>query len=285
MRIKKVKISTPFQARVAIYKKFEELSQETKSTRKQDFFRQKLQLMICRDDFQSEAKLLREKCGIPAEGFLDMESCIEWAGIISGQNKLGKKRCSLNEKIEALKAVDSEYIKSFKDLLRNFGIKERWENVVEYYILFDRIDIHELLPKSVEVRIANDEMTGESSLTLKIGCDTELRDILDEWSTVEYYQGIIRAQRGLDLISMTKETRGKLDAIDIGVYVKKQKQKKDRGRDDTIFEKQLRAYELRREGKSYSEIAKEIFGKTSYYDKVGIYIKRIKDAIKSVSLD
>ena len=152
--------------------------------------------------------------------------------------------------------------------------------VIEYYLLFNKTDVHELMPKSVAVTFNPDEITGENTLYLRIGTDTEQRDVENEWKSVAAFQGMVRSQKGFDLNKMSDQK--KVLKIDPNEAVKKQKTKKDRKHKVVTLEKYKRAYELRGQGKSYKEIAKSL---GCAYNEVGGYLKRFKDVIANVKLD
>jgi len=273
------------ELRVSLYKKYRDMSAKTKPTKKQLFFRQKLELMTRRPDFQEEVRFFRTQFGIPREGFAD-DKCLEWAKSIISDAKMYAQKDPLRAyaKLQEgkLHTPLNEYENTLRKMLRTFGIRRRWLEAVEYYLLFNKLDAHEVLPKSVEVAFIPDEITGENTLCLRISTDTEQRDILDWWSTIENFQGIIRSQGGLDIQSLLDDAIKKLERIDPVPSVKEQKSKKDRERSNLALEKGRRAYLLKQRGKNYREIAQAV---GIAQGQVGTYIKRFKILINEVRLD
>lgn len=278
--------SFDLEMRAAMYEQYHALSSKTKPTSKQELFHQRLILMTYRDDFQQEVRYLRKCFGIPEEGFSDFAASRKWAREIIADPREYARKDPLRAyaKLKERKAVSpaGEYGDAFKALLRSFGIHARWDGAVEYYVWFNKVDAHEILPKTVEVHFAPDKMTGENTLYLRISGDTELRDVQEWWSTIESFQGLMRSQRGLDLRNLTEETMLELLRRDPTLDVEKQKSKKERRLLPYSLDKIRRAYQLRAKGETYNEIAKKI---RCSQGQVGTYIKRFRDAIQAAKLD
>lgn len=270
--------------RVGLYEKYLAISKETKPTKRQLLFRQKLELMSYKSDFQEEISFFRTHFGIPKLGFSDFSACYKWAeNIEDDPKKYGKKDPLLvYAKLKDGKVFSpaQQYEEMLYGLLRTLCIAERWLEAVEYYILFNKIDAHELLPKTVIVSFTPDKITGENVLSLRIFSDTEQSDILDWWKTIENFQGIAKAHAGLDV-------RKQKDALtasqrDVLQTVQKQKSKKVRVRAELAIDKARTAYLLRKEGKTYEEIRKVI---GCMQGQVGTYIKRFQRIVDEVRLD
>lgn len=270
--------------RVGLYEKYLAISQKTKPTKRQHLFRQKLELMTYRNDFQDEVAFFRTHFGIPKLGFSDFASCYKWAdNIVDDPKKYADKDPLLAyAKLKEGKVYSpaQQYSEMLRGLLRTFWIKERWFEAVEYYILFNKTDAHELLPKTVVVSFTPDKITGENILSLQIFSDTEQSDILDWWKTIENFQGIAKAHTGLDM-QKQKDTLSSIQR-DVLPAVQKQKSKKVRVRAEVAVDKARTAYFLRKEGKTYEEIRKVI---GCMQGQVGTYIKRFQRIVDEVRLD
>lgn len=270
--------------RVGLYEKYLTLSQKTAPTKRQLLFRQKLELMTYRRDFQDEVIFFRTHFVIPKNGFSDFTSCYEWTENILDDPKNYADRDPLLSyaKLKEGKIFSpaQQYGEMLRGLLRAFWIKERWLEAVEYYILFNKIDAHELLPKTVIVYFSPDKITGENILSLQIFSDTEQSDILDWWKTIENFQGVANAHAGLDI----RKHKEALSASqqDVLPAVQKQKSKKVRVRTDVAIDKARTAYLLRKDGKTYEEIRKVI---GCMQGQVGTYIKRFQKIVDEVRLD
>lgn len=185
--------------------------------------------------------------------------------------------------IELIQSIPAnEYEGARVLLMRQFTISERWADTIEYYLLFNKLDVHEVLPKTAQAVSMLDRITGRPYLSLRIGSDTEQRDILEEWASIEAFQGIVYSQRNLDYSNDPGGFLKELDKIDPVSSVEKLKAKKNRGHGAMTLDKYKRVYELRLKKKSYSEIAEAIG--CSYYE-VGTYLKRFREAINGVELD
>ena len=272
--------------RIGIYEKYKAISLKTKPNAKQKFYGQKFELMTCRDAFQDEIRYLRKRFRVPTEGFADFTSCYKWAaGTIEDPKEYAKQdplRVYANLQKGKADTPFIDYESALNKALRALRIRERWRETVEYYLLFNKVDAHEILPKSVLLTFTADKITGENNLCLQISTDTKENDIREWWRTIQTYQGIMRSQKGLDLATMDDETWRKLDELDPAPSVSKQRAKKVRKHDVSVFKKYQLAYTLRHEGKSYNEIKKVLHCGQS---EVGVYIKHFKDIIKAVELD
>jgi hypothetical protein len=249
--------------RVAMYEQYKAMSANTKPTKKQELFRQRLELITYRDEFRGKVSDFRMRFRIPSDGFTDFAECHQWTKKVSAKDS-------------------TDYEVALRALLASLGIKARWFEATEYYLLFNKIDAHELLPKSVTVKIMSDAITGETNLCLQISSETEQRDILHEWKTIERFQGIVRSQQGLDTINPAQDFLRKLEKIDPMPHVEKQVRGKTKRHDEAALEKSRRAYLLRQDGKSYKEIGKSV-GCDQW--QVGTYISRFKQLISKVKLD
>lgn len=270
--------------RIKQYMEYVEMSDHSKPTKKQKLFAQKLELFTYRDDFQEEVRFLRKRFGIPTTGYSKFDDCLRWSSAIIDEPQEYAKKDTLRAyaKLRERKPTTpfDEYEKMLRELLHTLAIGGRWFEAVEYYLLFNKIDAHEILPKSVVVSFIPDEITGENTLCLKVFADTEQRDILEWWRTIESFQGIIRAQRGLNVLDKQQALRAM--SIDPIPHVKKQKSKKERGHTEVAVGKARKAYLLRQAGKTHKEIGQMI---GCAQGQVGTYIGRYERLVKDAELN
>lgn len=273
------------EQRVLMYEQYREMSDRSTPTPRGKWFAQKLELMTYRDDFQDEVRFFRKCFGIPTDGFTDFSSCRKWAKGVSSDPKAYAKKDFLRAYAKLLEhkvaSEFGEYEAALRAFMRLLHIRRRWLEAVEYYALFNRIDSHQLLPKSVATSLGTtDAITGESVLHLEIGTETELSDITEWWSTIENYQGFIRSQGRRDV--MDADYAKAVLSVDPVPHVVKQKRGKERKHLPHSLEKMRKAYELKRAGKNYKEIAEKI---KCGQGEVGTYVKRFRDAVTSAELD
>ncbi|MCX6739436.1 MAG: hypothetical protein NT098_05325 [Candidatus Parcubacteria bacterium] len=271
--------------RVALYKKYWEMSQKRKATNSEVLYKQKMELMTYRDGFREEVGVFRKHFGIPSNGFPDFKPCEEWAKEITVNSEPSQMvtRDPLRDypKAENETLFESDYEKDLSRLLKMFEISDRWSGAVEYYLLFNNIDAMEILPKKVIIKMLTDEKTHKPTLCLQITADTEQVDIKEWWRTVQKFQGILRSFEDLDYSDDAREFVKKLNVNPLP-YIEKQEKKKDRKRLPYVFEKYKTAYFLHQSGKSYNEIKKECNCEQS---EVGKFIERFKKMIQRNKLD
>ena len=262
------------------------MSERVKPTKSQELYKQKLELMTYRDDFQTEINFIRKRFGIPDSGFPDFKTCGKWAQEITTSSEpeksVKKDPMRAYAKLREGTLFSSEYEKVLSRLMKTLDIDNRWFEAVEYYLLFNKTDAHQMLPKSVVVELLAEPKTNKQKLYLQITADTEQRDIIEWWSTVQKFQGILRSNSEIDYSKSASEILKKIKSIDPVPYVAIQEKKKDRKKSSLTIKKCRDAYLLRSEGKSYNEI-KKVIGCAQ--NEVGMYIGRYKKMIRNNRLD
>lgn len=279
--------------RVRLYEGYHSFSMRIAATKKQKLLKQKLELMACREDVQAEIKSFREEFSVPLEGFSSFNDGFEWSQNVarsydpksypaSGPVNASREQGD-NLQTFSNSPLEAQYKRKLTEFLRLFEIDDRWSDAVEYYILFNKIDAHEVLPKSVKIQTIPDK-DGRQSLQLLIRDDVEQSDVLAEWPVIEAWQGIVHSQQNLNFNDPAKKLWKELEKIDPNPDWERQKKRKNRGSRTATFESYMLAYRLKREGKSYKEIAKEL-GFGADWAKAGIHVKRSKDLIYGIRLD
>ena len=272
--------------RIALYEGYWKMSQKVKAAKSQELYKQKLELMTYRDDFQTEISFFRKRFDIPVSGFPNFKTCKEWAQKLTvfSEPKRSAKEDPLRAytKLQQGTLLESEYEKALAQILSVFEIDERWSEAVEYHLLFNKMDTHEVLPKSVVVRFVADAKTNKPTLCLQITADAEYRDVLEWWGIIQKFQAILRSLKDVDYSKNSSEIAKAVSEIDPVPYVAVQEKKKDRKRFPYAIEKCRRAYLLRQEGKSYNEIGSKI---GCAQNEVGTYISRFKEMVSKNRLD
>ena len=237
---------------------------------KNQIFMQKVELMTYREDFNKNISKLRKKHKIPAKGFLSLGNCADWAG-----------------KMELVDEIT--YEDDFDAILKYFTIKKRWFSIIEYYLLFNKLDMPHLLPKSVFVEIKPD-IDKELSVYIKIQPETTLKDIKSWWNVIKTYQGIAVGNKGvLDGLDPSTEY---LDAFkDLpkdDKDIRRQHSKKEKKL--SAIQKNKEAYDLKMKGNSTKEIkvimnknrsAKELLGEEDVRD----CIRQFKNTVENNKLN
>lgn len=105
-----------------------EIMKDVPPDERHPIFLQKVELMIYREGFIKEVFELRDRFGVPKQGFNSFNTCIKWAEKITVETEI-------------------EYEDWLDILFKHFDVKPRWKNIIEYFILFDDIDAPYLLPR------------------------------------------------------------------------------------------------------------------------------------------
>lgn len=246
--------------RLNAYQLHKSFSEEIKKpTKKQKLYRQKLELMSYQEDFSKSVEKLRKNNNIPKTGFPSFSECRKWA---ERQSK-------------------SKYDNELTSLVERSGIALRWFDAVEYYVLFNKTDVWDILPTSVGLKLMKDPESGNESLFLQIYKDTKIEDIKLKWNIIQKMKGlikpydykVIRGEEGF--VAKSTKTDHSERARDIS-------NRKDRKLESMPLRKRRKAYDLYKQGLSYEEIGKEI---GCMYNEVGIHIHRFKKEIRDVKLD
>jgi hypothetical protein len=230
--------------------------------------RQRAQVLIDNPDFQKEILEIRKRSYIPISGIKTNEESQNWhnnlldrdqAYFEANWNKVSKKAKKLekeNKFTEAREATKlfnknlplNAFYHSIKMMLSKFRLPLGWEESVRRYALFN--DINKMwFTGNVVIKEEYDFDTGLKTLSIVIDDTTTLQDIKDSWSLIKEHQKRLQSY-----------TKKKIQPI----------RKLDRDQ---------RAYELEKEGKSLEEIADIInveFNDSMDYNYLKIVLNRYK---------
>lgn len=208
--------------------------------------REKFLILQSNQEFLLRMARIRTKFGIFTKTFKDQ---LEWA-----KNLYKTKKTS---------ETKSDFDKEIQKLLHDFHISERWQQAIEYYVIFNKS------PKNL-IPPALDFCFGDNlhSITIKINRNTTLDDIKETWKEIE------KSKSALKVLSEKYETD---DGRRILKFRKPKKHTPIRE-----FQKYKKTYQLRQKGLKYRDIAKQLG--INDYSVVGIYIKRFKKAIRENEL-
>lgn len=225
--------------------------------------KQKFIILIADPEFIKTANSIRKIFYIPENGFTDNEQCLGWA-----------KDLYKNENRK----------KSFNNIIKNLypdKIGPRWYPAIEYFVLFNRSDADHLFPNQVDFGIANDN--GEFILELEIYKDTTLKDIEKIWPTIKKNQEIMGKINKMKVENGSSGKKSKDVVItkydDKFIEIKRWQLKRFGSYKNFLQYK--KAFKLKKQGKTYNEIASEL---KIGYSEVGTYIKRFEKAIKENTL-
>ncbi len=215
-------------------------------------------------DFLKEAKRIRVSFDIPNHGFKNDQDAIRWA-----------KKIYNNKKINLLK-------KEVKNLFPE-RISPRWYPAIEYYLLFNKTNAEHLFPPPLDFWI--EERDREYVIMLKILKGTTQKDIIKVLPEIEKQKRIIgKIDRWKIKDNKEKFNEAYTYSVSNGSIIKIKPSKDKRFGSYKNFLKYKKAFELRKKGKTYEEIAKEIESYKSDSPKTGTYIKRFKEALKENTL-
>lgn len=179
----------------------------------------------------------------------DFEDYFGWAEKLYEEKELGKTKDDFDKEIRAL--------------MHDFHIGQRWQQAIEYYVIFNKHPEH-LIPPALDFYVDSNFHT----ISLKINRGTTLDDIKENWREIE------KNKHYLEVLSDKYETD---DGEQILKRIKPKKYSTIRE-----FQKYKKASQLNESGLKYAEIAKRLG--INDYSTVGVYIKRFKEAIKENEL-
>ncbi|MFH1792693.1 MAG: hypothetical protein ABH819_03615 [Patescibacteria group bacterium] len=230
--------------------------------------KQRAKLLIARPDFQDDVLAIRNKFKIPPSGFTDDDTNQKWhhefyqsddnyfkeawpkaRGIIIQLKKEGKlKKAEELQKEFNNEAPINIFRIRIKKLLKKYKLPLEWKESVRRYILFNNIDSM-WLPGNVTINEKVDQDTNLIKLSIGIDDSTTIEDIKKSWGTIKFHQKRLHSY------------------------------KHDKFQPIKNFDRDKEAYDLKKSGKTYSEIAEILskkFNKIYGYEDVGSFIKRHK---------
>lgn len=233
--------------------------------------KQRAKLLLARPDFQEEIVEIRKKWNIPVNGLKDDEVNQKWHDWYYQSdeeyfnNVMGKRRNEVVKLKKDGKYFEAEKIErelnnaapinalriAIKNLLKKYKIPLSWEHAVYRYLLFNDID-NMMQPIGISIHKEIDNEIDLERMYIEIEDSTTLEDIKQEWKTIKYHQSKLNA------------------------HVKKKFQPIKE------FERDKRAYELHREGKSLKEVVNILSDETGevyeWYD-ISKFIERHRKKI------
>ena len=229
---------------------------------------QRAKLLVANPNFQSDIKEVRKTFNIPVEGLNGQEATQKWHQDFYKKeeecfrNIFGRRRhevtklkkakrfremLDLEKELNNTLPINALRI-AIKNLIKKYKLPLSWQDSVRKYILFNNIT-NIWLPEGITIVEEHDEDTGLRKLSLEIQDDTRLEDIKKAWPDIEFHQKLLHSY-----------TKKKFQPI-------------------RNFERDQEAYNLKKSGKSYNEIAdifSEKYKKDISYDDVASFIKRHK---------
>jgi len=198
--------------------------------------RQSVKLLAEQPDFKGEIQRLREKWGIPKEGFKEYEQFNRWEIAFNENNRdyqqvkypefasKFKKEPDYHKRLKEFsnKAPNNELRHDIAMLIKKQKLSPLWVNGLRGYLLRNFMPVF----AGLIIEISDDPLTGMPILKLIIQEDTSIKDVLAGWSEIKRYQENLPYWR----------------------------QKKSQP--IQYFERNKRVYELKQSGKSSKEIAK-----------------------------
>ncbi len=243
-----------------------ELSPNTIRLRSKELFNQKqkvkFEILLCDPEFLQKINTIRKTFNIPTNGFADEKKALKWA----------KNLYSKEYRLMSLK-------NTIRDLYPE-KIGSRWYLAIEYYLLFNRTNADHLLPNQVNYWVEIDD--DEYRLKIEIYKDTSIEDIKKIWPEIKKQRKLIGTIKKMKV----KERENSISNKNIVYTINEDKIIKinlwDQKRFGNYknFLQYRKAYELRKIGKKYTEIAVKLGWSNADSYKVGTYIKRFKQAIK-----
>jgi len=230
--------------------------------------RQRATLLIENPKFQEEILEIRKRFKIPLNGIKTNEESGKWhhefyesddvyfsanrENVYAEIKRLEKEKkfqegFNLHRKFNKEAPINAFNI-AIKKILENFKLPLNWQHSIQRYILFNSIDSM-WIPGNISIREDYDQDTDLRRLSIEIDDTTTLEDVKEAWPTIKFHQKRLQSY-----------TREKFQPL--------RKLNRDK-----------RAYELEKEGKSLKEIADIInveFNDPMDYNYLRIILNRYK---------
>lgn len=219
--------------------------------------RQKAKLLIIQPIFREDITKLRNKWNIPLNGLRSDEEFDKWQRSFNDQNrnyqKIEYRKFRQQHKSESNYAVKLKYFsdkspnnlfqQDLVGLVKKYKLSPYWVQGLRGYLLRNAIP----LPTGVVIEKSFDPITKLPVLKLVLQEDTSIKDITSIWEQVKKYQEQLpywRQQKSQPILNL---------------------------------ERNKKAYELKESGKSYNEIANELY---CGYNEAMDYVKTYKMYLK-----
>jgi hypothetical protein len=279
------------ESAVELIKSGIESSRETQPERSDDIYGQKLQLFTLKEEFQNDLLNIRRKLGIPDHGFEEFNHMSKWAGKILSASEHQEKLSKEVEEVGDPKP-NVAFAKYLNFLTEKFDIASRWHLTISAYLLFDRIEGHDLLPDPIQIGMP--ELSSRERgdyVDIRIHSEATKSDLQDKWKKIKERRSFYAIDRSDVLSSKKKQAEKNENQIQqlIDEYQDLLNQKNITFGEDT-FKRNIIALKLKRAGKSSKEI-KEILiendlveGACTYSD-VDNFLKDIRQKIDNAELN
>ena len=227
--------------------------------------RNKLLVFLCNKELRKAIEAIREEFTIPVVGLKDKVKAKEWAEKLYCSPK--NKTCYFNE---------------ISRLLEVFNASQRWENALQYYVLFNKKSFDHLIPLPFDAGIRVDE-ENKRHLSLELYSDTTLEDIKLFWPEISALKTPL--DRFQDDNTNTGEFILVLDKSKKKL-TKSYVQKTGRLKKPFDLPGNLKIYDLKNKGLKYKEIAEtvKLNQKTISYDDVSRILNRFEKIAKKTKL-
>jgi hypothetical protein len=219
--------------------------------------RQKAELLIIQPKFREDVAKLRDKWNIPLNGFSSVEDYDKWQRSFGEQNwnyqKIEYRKFRQQHRSESNYAVKLKYFsdkspnnlfqQDLAGLVKKHKLSPFWVQGLRGYLLRNAIP----LPAGVVIEKSFDPITKLPVLKLVLQEDTSIKDITSIWEQVKKYQEQLpywRQQKSQPILNL---------------------------------ERNKKAYELKESGKSYNDIANELY---CGYSEAMDYVKSYKSYLK-----
>lgn len=233
------------------------------STKPSALLKKKFYILLSNPDFIKDSELLRVDFEIPRIGFDDSKVAIKWA-----------------DHMLATPAIKKNYNRQLNTLLDKFQIGPRWNDSIEYYLIFNESNVDHLIPTAFDLLVEKSEDKQSCHLFLEIYKDTTLNDIKSLWSWIEDHKSVIGPAK-------ITRTRGLPDSkYKVVTFDKKNKKirkvttwkAKRVSIDLTQFKKYKKAHQLKTTGLTVTAVAKQM-GIT--YVNANKYLQKFKSSIEN----
>lgn len=219
--------------------------------------RQKTELLVIQPKFREDITKLRVKWNVPSEGLCSDEEFDKWQNSFNQENwnyqkieypKFRQQHENDSDyaaklKYFSMKSPNNVFQRDLAGLVKKYKLSPFWVDGLRGYLLRNTIP----LPAGIVIEQSYNPLTGMPILKLVLQEDTSIKDVTTIWNTVQ------ECQKRLP-------------------YWRQEKSQ-------PIFnlERNKKAYELKESGKSYNEIANELY---CGYSEVMDYVKSYKSYLK-----
>ncbi len=195
--------------------------------------KEKFSLIFYNKKFIKEVKSIRKKFGIPKKGLTTKKAC-EWIQKIDLKN----------------------YDKDLEDLLLVANASERWKDAIEYFMIFNNKKPYHLFPEPL-ISYFQEDKKGFMHLRLEIFLDTSIKDIKNNWETIENNKkALVSSYKKLKKSKVIKDKKAIFYIMGQNRLEERHLSLLPRNRKIKELKRYKKIYELKDSGKTISEIAR-----------------------------